>query len=154
MDQSVRNHLKKWRTIMSKRTRLRIHLSLLIRVRLLPEGTSFLRHLSGDPLVLWVLGERTATGTQRTMQHSRMLTHLQPYRIPENTKCILKCSLHLLGSLEVTIQTILSSEMQVWLWPKECCIHQIWPSAEASAFMIKYLTLVPDQKMNLENVLY
>ena len=25
---------------------------------------------------------------------------------------------------------------------------------EASAFMIKYLTLVPDQKMNLESILY
>ena len=29
-----------------------------------------------------------------------------------------------------------------------------WPSAEASAFMKKYLTLVPDQKMNLESDLY
>ena len=29
-----------------------------------------------------------------------------------------------------------------------------WLSAEASAFMIKYLTLVPDQKMNLESDLY
>ena len=29
-----------------------------------------------------------------------------------------------------------------------------WPSAEASAFMKKYLTLVQDQRMNLESDLY
>ena len=29
-----------------------------------------------------------------------------------------------------------------------------WPSVEASAFMKKYLTLGPDQKMNLESDLY
>ena len=29
-----------------------------------------------------------------------------------------------------------------------------WPSAEASSFMKKYLTLIPDQKMNLESDLY
>ena len=29
-----------------------------------------------------------------------------------------------------------------------------WPSAEAIAFMKKYLTLVLDQKMNLESDLY
>merc|ERR1712240_393866 len=29
-----------------------------------------------------------------------------------------------------------------------------WPSAEAHAFMKKYLTLVPDQKMRLESDLY
>ena len=29
-----------------------------------------------------------------------------------------------------------------------------WPSAEASAFMKKYLTLVPDQKINLESDIY
>ena len=29
-----------------------------------------------------------------------------------------------------------------------------WPSVEASSFMKKYLTLIPDQKMNLESNLY
>ena len=29
-----------------------------------------------------------------------------------------------------------------------------WPSGEASAFMKNYLTLVPDQRMNLESDLY
>ncbi len=37
------------------------------------------------------------------------------------------------------------------LYPPEA---ERWPSAEASAFMKKYLTLVPDQKMNLESDLY
>merc|ERR1712240_699762 len=31
---------------------------------------------------------------------------------------------------------------------------QRWPSAEASAFLKKYLTLVPDQRMSLESDLY
>ena len=112
-----------WRTMMSKRTRLRTLLSLLIRARILPWGTSLIRHLSGDPFVLQVQ-RAIAPGLRRTLRHSGMLIHLQIFRTPESTKCILMCSMHLLDGPEVTIQTTLSLVFQVWLWPKECYIHQ------------------------------
>ena len=54
------------------------------------------------------------------------LMHADPLATILNPR---KCKTHsevfsALGRPEVTIQTTLSSEMQVWLWPKECYIHQ------------------------------
>ena len=80
-------------------------------------------NLSGDPFVLQVQ-RAIAPGLWRTLRYSSKLILLQTFRTPESINCILRCLMHLLDDPEVTTQTTLSLEVQAWLWPKECYIHQ------------------------------
>ena len=98
--------------------------------------------------------------SSRTLKDTQTLKHADPFANIQNPR---KCKLHsvvfdaftgwprgnnpnhnILGSAG------LAMPKRVLHLPEA----QIWPSAEASAFMKKHLTLVPDQRMSLESDLY